>query len=119
MLASLLLLCFSAAARVRALYQPSVSTNDHLYYPLIVLPELLQQLLTSVPTLLHRTGLADSYAGWRTATWGWVARALPPAETDPEAAKRCNGGASDAKSDINSIACSADSCKLDGSNCSR
>jgi len=81
-LLSLILIQISGAARVRALYQPSVATNDHLWYCLIVLPELLQQLLTSVPTLLHRSGLADSYAGWRTATWGWVRRAFP-ASTDP------------------------------------
>lgn len=79
MLASILLIEVSGAARVRGLYDASVSTNDHLYYSLIVLPELLQQLLTSLPTLLHRMGLADAYCGWRTAAWGWVLRAFPAA----------------------------------------
>ena len=36
------------------------------------------QLITLIPTLLHRTGLADDYKGWRTATWPWVGRAFPP-----------------------------------------
>lgn len=78
-LVSVVLLEVSGAARVRALYQPSVSLEDRLWYPLVVLPELLQQLLACWPTLLHRAGLADSYNGWRTATWGWVQRRFPPA----------------------------------------
>ncbi len=49
-LLSVVLIMISGAARVRNLYNPSVSTNDCFYYTLIVLPELLQQLLTMVPT---------------------------------------------------------------------
>lgn len=93
-LASLLLIEVSGAARVRALYQPTVTTNDQLYYTLIVLPELLQQLAAAVPTLLHRCGLAEAYAqrGWRSCTWGWVARAFPAANAAPLEA----GGAQEA-----------------------
>lgn len=54
-----------------------VSTNDHLYYPLVVLPELLQQLLYTLPTLLLRIGFAERYTGWRTAARGWVRRCFP------------------------------------------
>lgn len=94
-LASLLLLAFSGAARVRALYQRSVTTSDQLYYPLIVAPELLQQLLISVPTLLHRSGLAESYTGWRCKIWAWVACAFPtrPPTPDAEAAGAAPGKA--------------------------
>lgn len=94
-LASALLLLFSAAARVRALYQPSVSLDDALFYPLVVLPELLQQLLAAWPALLLRCGLADEYAGWRTATWPWVSRRFPaaPAAADAEAAAAAAAGA--------------------------
>lgn len=76
-LLSVLLIEFSGAARVHALYDSSVTLDDHLFYPLIVLPELLQQLLTSIPTLMHRTAYAEQYRGWRTATWPWVQRAFP------------------------------------------
>jgi hypothetical protein len=78
-LLSALMLGVSAAARVRTLcqLQPSVSTDEALCHCLISLPELLRQLLTSFPTLLHRTGYADAYRGWRTGVWGWVARRSP------------------------------------------
>ena len=49
------------------------------YYSLIVLPELLQQLISLWPALLPKIGFAEGYKlrGWRTATWSWVARAFP------------------------------------------
>lgn len=57
-LASILLLEISGAARVRNVYDSSVSLDDDKYYTLIVLPELLQQVraaagyLRAVPGLL-------------------------------------------------------------------
>ncbi len=44
-----------------------------------MLPELLQQLISLWPALLHKIGYAESYKlrGWRTATWSWVTRAFP------------------------------------------
>lgn len=93
---SILLIEVSGAARVRNVYDPQVSLNDSLYYTLIVLPEILQQLLTSWPALLHRCGLADKYAGWRTKSWRWVGRAFP-VQTDPEAAAEQASEAADGK----------------------
>lgn len=91
-LASLLLLAVSAAARVRAIYQPSVSTTDSLYYSLIVLPELVQQTLVSWPALLHRAGVADAYRDWRTAARPWVLRAFPCGAQNAAAVEAGRGG---------------------------
>ncbi|KAL4421146.1 hypothetical protein ABPG77_000781 [Micractinium sp. CCAP 211/92] len=107
-LVSILLLEVSGAARVRALYQPSVNLDDHLWYPLIVLPELLQQLLACCPTLLHRAALADSYSGWRTATWPWVQRMFPPSG---DAAMAAEAGAGKAAKEGSSAA----SCNISAS----
>lgn len=114
-LVSILLLEVSGAARVRALYQPSVNLDDHLWYPLIVLPELLQQLLACWPTLLHRAALADSYTGWRTATWPWVQRMFPPSGDAAMAVEAGAGKTARAGSSATScnIAASAASVKAD------
>lgn len=112
-LASLALLEVSGAARVRALHQPSVSLNDSLWYPLIVLPELLQQVLACWPTLLHRTGLADGYTGWRTATWGWVQHRFPPS-TDAAAAAEAGAGKA-ASSGSRGASCAASTAGSTGS----
>lgn len=115
-LVSILLIEVSGATRVRALYDNNITPNDNFYYTLIVLPELLQQLLTTAPTLLHRTGLADSYAGWRTAAWGWVLRAFPPsgeadvaADADEEGKGGKKGGVASSSSK-GSISCKAEPC---------
>ncbi|KAL4451729.1 hypothetical protein ABPG75_007391 [Micractinium tetrahymenae] len=116
-LASVVLIEVSGAARVRALYQPSVSLDDRLWYPLVALPELLQQLLACWPALLHRAGLADSYKGWRTATWPWVRRRFPPSADGALAAEAGAGEATkagpQAASSVASIAVSTASGKSD------
>lgn len=43
--------------------------------------EFILQLLEAVPTLLLRIGFAEQYRGWRTSTWGWVAKAFPSQPT--------------------------------------
>lgn len=62
------------------------------YYPLIVLPELLQQLISLWPALLHKIGFAEGYKlrGWRTATWSWVARAFPHPDDSATGAPRAD-----------------------------
>ncbi|GAX79544.1 hypothetical protein CEUSTIGMA_g6985.t1 [Chlamydomonas eustigma] len=73
-IASLLLL-WSAAFRVRSTYvDPSLMVNERLYYPLQVLPELLQIMLWAVPGLMHRAGLGNGYEAWYELTHG-----VPPA----------------------------------------
>lgn len=51
--------------------------------------ELLLQLLESVPTLLLRIGLAESYQGWRTKTWPWVNRRFPPKQVGDVVERWC------------------------------
>ena len=84
-----MLLCFvllgiSGATRIRSVYDTNIGLTDSLYYTLIVMPEVLQQLIMLVPTLLHRIGMADKYTGWRDMTWGWVSRVYPVSAHDEE-----------------------------------
>lgn len=64
------------------------------YYPLIVLSELLQQLISLWPALLHKIGFAEGYKlrGWRTATWSWVARAFPHPDDSSATPAAAEGG---------------------------
>ncbi|KAI7838324.1 hypothetical protein COHA_007893 [Chlorella ohadii] len=113
LLAQILLIEVSGAARVRALYQRTVSLNDHFYYPLIVLPELLQQLISLWPALLHKIGYAESYKlrGWRTATWSWVTRAFPhPDDSSATPAAAENGQACKPAGAGPGAACAASDC---------
>lgn len=82
------------------------------YYTLIVLPELLQQLLSSWPTLLHRIGFAEGYKlrGWRTATWSWVSRAFPPSEAATPAEAEGGRAGKPAAASAACAACMAGDC---------
>ncbi|GAB4816576.1 hypothetical protein N2152v2_003622 [Parachlorella kessleri] len=88
-LVAIVLLCFvllgiSGATRIRSVYDTNIGLTDSLYYTLIVMPEVLQQLIMLVPTLLHRIGRADQYTGWRDMTWAWVGRVYPVSADDEE-----------------------------------
>lgn len=83
------------------------------YYPLIVLPELLQQLISLWPALLHKIGYAESYKlrGWRTATWSWVTRAFPhPDDSSATPAAAENGQACKPAGAGPGAACAASDC---------
>lgn len=59
-----------------------------------MLSELLQQLISLWPALLHKIGFAEGYKlhGWRTATWSWVSRAFPHPDDSSATPAAAEGG---------------------------
>jgi sterol desaturase/sphingolipid hydroxylase (fatty acid hydroxylase superfamily) len=67
MLVFLTLLCMAldamaAGSRVADLYHPQVFLNPNLFFPLVVLPEMLEIIIMSVPFLLARMALGAGYS---------------------------------------------------------
>lgn len=59
------LLLISVIFNIISLYEVKYITNPNLYYPLIVLPTLLEQVIITIPHLLARIGLASRYDAFR------------------------------------------------------
>lgn len=65
LLLSELCLVWSAAALVASLNHPQMLANSNVYYPVMVLPELLVAALWACPTLVARITLGGRYWQWR------------------------------------------------------
>lgn len=61
-LVCILLDIMAAGSRVADLYHPQVFLNPNLFFPLVVLPELLEVIILSVPYLCPQMALGAGYS---------------------------------------------------------
>jgi hypothetical protein len=72
-LALALVLAFVAILKSVALYEPQYNQDQALYYPLLVLPQLIELGALCWPRLLARLAMGARYVEWQEgATLGWA-----------------------------------------------
>ena len=79
------LLLFSGIFNTVVYYHPNYATNPDLYYPLVILPTLLELCILAVPRLMAKIGLGQRYEAWVEETHGGGATgSLPVSESGSE-----------------------------------